>query len=289
MLHDFLILLFILLGLFGLVTLGFVISPRPFRSHPAPSRPGKPAPFRPDLPDPVRLHFIETIGDMPPELETAVVWGRGQVCIRGVWVPMRFKAWYQVGQAFYRRMELTWFQRPVLRGIDSWINGEGLFEMGERVESGERVDQGQLLTLWANMIWAPSVYVHDPKIRWEPVDDHTVRMVVPLKNDTENLNMHFDPLTHRMTHISALRYADEEPDNEGPDKEPWRVDLQEWKELNGMLIPSHIDVAWGESGAPTSYWNIDGIVYNVNVSEQIEEKQVPKKRKAGRTKTVPQA
>lgn len=288
MLHDFLIFLFILLGLFGLVTLGFVIAPRPFRRHPAPSRPGKPAPFLPGLPEPIRLHFVETIGSMPPELETAVVWGRGQVCIRGVWVPMRFKAWYQVGESFYRRMELTWFQRPVLRGIDSLMNGEGLFEMGERVESGERVDQGQLLTLWANMIWAPSVYIHDPKIHWEPLDDNAVRLIVPSKNGPENLTAHFDPLTHRMTHISALRYSDEEPVEE-PVKEPWRVDLQEWKELNGMLVPSHIDVAWGESGAPTSYWNIDGIVYNVNVSEQLGEKRVPEKRKAGRSKTVPRA
>jgi hypothetical protein len=284
MVHNFLIVLLLLLGLFGLITLGFVIPPRPFRKHPAPSRPGTPAPFRPGLPEPVRQHFIETIGDMPPRIETAVVWGRGQACISGVWVPLRFKAWYQVGESFMRRMELTWFQRPVLRGTDSLIGGEGLFEMGERVESGERVDQGELLTLWADMVWSPSIYVHSEKIHWEPVDDITARLFVPYKEGAESLTAHFDPLTHRMTHIAALRYSDEVPE-----KEPWRLDLQEWKEFNGMLIPSHIDIAWGESGSPTSYWNLDGIAYNVNVSEQVGAARLPQPRKKGRKpKAAPQ-
>src|SRR5512133_106403 len=113
MLHTFLIVLVILLGLVGLVTLGFVIPPRPYRRYPAPSHPGEATPFVPDLPEPVSHHFVETIGETPPILETAVVWGRGRAFIRGVWLPFRFRAWYRAGDAFLRRMEVTWFQRPV--------------------------------------------------------------------------------------------------------------------------------------------------------------------------------
>jgi hypothetical protein len=66
MLHYFLIILLILLGLIGLFTLGLVIPPRPFRRHPAPSHFGELTPFRSDLPEPVRRHFSETIGINPP-------------------------------------------------------------------------------------------------------------------------------------------------------------------------------------------------------------------------------
>lgn len=272
MLFYFFLAMIVLLGLIGLFSLGLVIAPRPFRAHPAPARLGDPTPMQPGLPEPVRRHFVETIGEAPPAIASAVVWGRGRASIRGVWVPLRFKTWYRAGEAYSRRMEVTWFQRPVMRGIDSWIDGAGLFEMGEKVETGDRVDQGQLLTLWADMVWLPSVYVHNPHIRWLPVDDHTSRLVVPYKDAAESLDVHFDPLTRRMTHISALRFADD-----SPDKEPWRVDLLDWKEFNGLLIPYKTDVAWGQPGAPWAYWTVDGIAYNVDVNEQLGANPRPRR------------
>jgi hypothetical protein len=58
-------------------------------------------------------------------------------------------------------------------------------------------------------------------------------------------------------------------------KEPWRVDLLEWKEMNGMLIPYHLDLAWGESGSVMSYWIVDGISYNVTVEEHLVDRKIP--------------
>lgn len=264
MVHNFLAILIVLIALVGFGTLGLVIAPRPFRPHPAPAHPGSPRPFRSGLPEPVERHFLETLGPTPPEISTAVVWGRGRACIRGVWVPLRFKTWFRSGDAYSRRFEITWFQRPVLRGWDSYINGEGVFEIGDRVESGGWVNQAQVLELWAGMLWTPTVFVHDPRADWEPVDDHSARLVIPFEQGTESLQAHFDPFTGRMTDFTALRYA-----GETTQKEPWRVDLLAWKEFNGLLIPSRVDVAWGESGAPWVYWNVDGIVYNVSVSDQL--------------------
>ena len=263
--HTFLIILIVLIGLTGLFTLGLVIAPRPFRPHPAPTQPGEPRPFQPGLPDPVEKHFHETLGAQPQQTVTAVVWGRGRAQIRGVWVPLRFKAWYRDGDAFTRRFEITWFQRPVLRGRDAYLQGEGTYEMGDRVDSGPQTDLGQMLELWAGMLWMPTVFVHDPRVVWEPVDEHSARLVVPFGQGNEPLIAHFDPFTGRMTDFTAMRYAEES----APEKEPWRVDLLAWKMMNGILIPWQVDIAWGESGAPWVYWNVDGIVYNVNVSDQL--------------------
>jgi hypothetical protein len=287
MLSDFLLFLAFILVLIGLGVLGFTIPPRPFRSHPAPSHLSEPLEFRPDLPEPVRLHFARTIGtlaagqvrpegfcDMPsdfppaaetaPLIESAVVWGKGRAFIRGVWLPHRFKAWYRPGESYYRRMEITWYQRPVVRAIDKYINGEGLFQMGDRVERDERIDQNQLLTLWAETVWMPSVFVHHPIIRWSPVDEHTARLEVPFGENYDSLLAHFDPETGCMTHLSANRFP-----QDTDTKEPWRIDLMMWKSFHGMLIPCRVAVAWGESGSPWSYWNVDGIAYNVNVADQL--------------------
>jgi hypothetical protein len=273
MLHNFLVFLILLLALIGVFTLGLVIPPRPYRKYPAPSQRGKLEPLPAGLPEPVRRHFVDTIGENPPAIDSAVVWGRGRACIRGVWVPFRFRGWYRAGESFLRRMEVTWFQRPVLRGVDSWVDGQGVFDMAGKVETGERIDLGQVLTMWADSVWMPSVFIYCPDIHWEPVDDRTSRLVVPYKKDeTCSLDAHFDPANGRMTHLTALRYSDD-----SNDMEPWRVDLLEWKEINGLLVPVYIDIAWGLVGSPTSYWRVDGIAYNVNVTEQLGQPLLSKK------------
>lgn len=262
---NFLYVLAGLLSLVALIAIGFALAPRPFRAHPRPTQPGEPAPMPPGLPEPVRRHFVETLGENPPRIETAVVWGRGRACIRGVWVPFRFKGWYRPGVAFYRRLEITWFQRPILRGVDYLINGEGLFEMGGREERGPHIDQGQRLALWADAVWMPSAYVHDPHARWEAVDEHSARLVVQTPTgEADSLMAYFDPLTGRLTHFSAERYS-----SESQQMEPWRLDLLSWRKFNDLLIPDQTSLAWGESGSPISYWTLDGAAYNVSVDDQL--------------------
>jgi hypothetical protein len=275
MLQNFLIALAILIGLIGLLALGFFIPPRPFRSHPAPSRLGLARALPDGLPEPVRRHFRETVGESLPEIHTAVVWGRGKACIRGVWLPLRFKVWYRAGQGFYRRIEVTWFQRPVLRGIDYYIGGEGVVEVGGRELRGPRVDQGQLLTMWAESVLMPFALVDPALAHWEPVDEHCARLVFPFGEGNESLLAYFDPETGRMTHLAGQRYAapTHSSENDAPlapeEKEPWRVDLLTWREVQNMQIPCQISVAWGEAGSPWSYWTAEGVAYNVNVSDQL--------------------
>lgn len=262
---EFLYVLLGLLLLLGLAVVGLLIPPRPFRPHPRPSQPGDLTPLHPDLPEPVRRHFAETLGVNPPKVDTAVVWGRGKVCTRGVWVPVRFKTWYQPGVGFSRRMELTWFQRPILRGRDVYVAGQGTFEVGGRAEHGQRIEHGQLLSLWAEAVLFPSVLVHDPAARWEAVDAHTARLLVPFDGKTEQLNFHFDPDTGRMTHISAERLT-----SEPGEREPWRMDLQAWKKIDQLLLPCELAFAVGESGSPWAYWSVDGVAYNVPVKDQLQ-------------------
>jgi hypothetical protein len=80
-----------------------------------------------------------------------------------------------------------------------------------------------------------------------------------------------------MTHLSGMRYSED-----SSVKEPWRVDLLEWKEINGLLVPSHIDNATGEAGSPTSYWLVDGIAYNVNVTEQLGQRSICEKHEGSK-------
>lgn len=264
MIDTLLIVLGVLIVLVGLLSLGFVLPPRPFRPHPAPSRPGAPLTLPADLPAPVRRHFQEMLGESVPEMQTAVIWGRGRALIRGVWLPLRFKSWYKVGEGFYTRMEITWFQRPVMRASESLRGGEGLRVTGGGEERGERVDQGNRMSMWANALWMPSALLYSPGTRWEGVDENSARFVYPAGREEDALLFHFDPLNGCATHITGRRYPPELSE-----KDPWRMDLLAWKVIHGINLPCHVSVSWGEAGSPTAYWNIDGVAYNVGVSDHL--------------------
>jgi hypothetical protein len=275
MLQNFLIVLAVLIVLGGLLALGFAVRPRPFRPHPAPSQPGAPRPLPADLPAPLLRHLRETAGAQPPAAASAVIWGRGRIEIRGVWLPLRYKLWYRAGQGFYRRMEITWFQRPVLRGVEYFIGGEGVVEVGGRALRGPRIDQAQALALWAELVFLPGALADPPGARWEAVDEVTARLVFYAAGAPDSLLAHFDPDSGRMTHLSGLRYpvpglgSERDPDLALAEKQPWRVDLLTWQQVGDLQIPCRVAVAAGDSGSPESYWSAEGVAYNVNVSDQL--------------------
>jgi hypothetical protein len=253
------------LALFGLAALGTLLPARPYRAHHEKSQPGPPTPLVPGLPAPVERHFRETLGQAPPRIETAVIWGRGRIQLRGLWLPMRFKAWYKPGRSFFRALEFTFYTRPFLRGNEYFLKGHGLFEIGGDSDTGPTVDQSQNLALWAEAVWAPSILVHPPAPQWEPVDDTTARLVIPFQEYEDSILAHFDPESGCMTHLSAMRYRS----NSG-EKEPWRADLLEWKDYEGLSLPCKIAVAWGDPGSAWSYWDVDGVAFNVDVNEKLK-------------------
>jgi hypothetical protein len=284
--HSFFYALISLLCLIGLITLGFHIVPRPFRPHAVLPKTASRQPFLNQLPEPVQKHFLATLGENPSQVQSAVVWGRGRVYIQGLWFPMRFKTWYRPGEAYARRMEITWFQRPVFRSWMRWVPKSNAHD--DAASHKAKDDPNRIFYLWSEAVWMPSVFVHSPLIQWEAVDSCTARITFPVPRDpqtadTESMDVHFDPLTGRMISLSAYREAPDPlemlPDSVrmemGPEepaehtKEPWRVDLFEWKKVGECLLPTQIVIAMGESGSPTSYLTIDGVVYNVDVDDQL--------------------
>jgi hypothetical protein len=252
-----------IIAVVGIGWLGLQTKPKNF---PLPSdqtrdlgRVGLPA----SLPEPVYRHFNATLGSEVPKIESAVVWGRARIKT-GMWMPLRFKAYYVPGQGFYRYMEITWFGLPVVKGVDSYLRGEGVMNIAGNITAGKKIDQGQVLAMWAEAALTPSAYVTDPRIRWEAVDDRTARLVVPFGEGEETLQFRFDPQTGFMSQMSALRYRGQEEN-----KTPWRGDYMDWQAVHSVKIPTRIAVTWEDEGSPWAYWTIDGVEYNVDVSEKI--------------------
>lgn len=222
------------------------------------------------LPEPV-LKYFNAIG-RTPSIESAVVWGTGRmqpVPSLGISMPVRFIGYYLPGMEFYRYMEITWFGLPVLQGRDSYIKGRGQFEIKglgfiNMTDSGEKIDKGQILAMWGEVVWMPSAYIPNNNISWERINSTEARLIVPSGNSTDRLLFEFDPYTGLISMTSALRYRDSEKN-----KTPWHGDDLEWKSFNGIKIPSKIEVVWEDQGKPWLVLNVEGIAYNVDISKEI--------------------
>jgi hypothetical protein len=257
--------------LVGVGWLGLRIDPEPFSPHPEKTGELNAAEMPSDLPDPVRQYFQATLGEEVPHIETAVVWGRGYFNLNGLWFPMRFKSYNIAGREFRREMELTWFGMSIFRGYDAYLNGKGILEFTGLLgllsvsDSGEKADQGDNLAMWAEAPFTtPSALVLDPRVRWELIDNTTARLIVPFGEQEDSLRVEFDPETSLITQITGMRYRDQEET-----KTPYRGEYSEWTTVHGIRVPYRPVATWEDQDEPYVILDIEGVEYNVDVSEKI--------------------
>jgi len=270
------IVLSVLLGigiLFGTGWVGLQVEPKGFPPHPEKTQDLGRVELPSGLPGPVRCYFEAALGEEIPRIESAVLWGRGRLRIKGLWFPVRFKAYYRPGRSFSRRMEITWFGFPLLRGVDSYLDGRGKLEITGLIslsETGEKIDQAQNLVLWGEAIWTPSVYFTDPRVRWEAVDEKTAQLVVPFGEGHEVFQVKFDPRTGLIREMSALRFRDQEEA-----KTPWRVECLDWRPFHGVKVPTRVVGHWADEKRPYVVMTVEGVEYSVDVSEVLPAEEAP--------------
>lgn len=185
--------------------------------------------------------------------------------IGGIWLPARVTTVYVPGQQFARTMHITWFGMPVLRGLDVYRDGHGALTIGRAVTQGPEVDQGENLALWGEGIFTPTVWATDPHVRWEPIDETTVCLIVPFGDECDHLMVRADPRTGFIRTVTADRYR-----TPGRPKEPWKVELADYKRLHGVAIPTRVAVTWERDRQPWYDATIHGIAYNVPVASRLQ-------------------
>lgn len=255
----------ILITILAVAWSGLKYPPKSLPPHPEETKSMRLISIPSNLPKPVERHFDEVFDLKAPAIETAVVWGKADLRISGIWAPALFKAYYYIpGHDFMREMEITWFGKTVFKGKDSYINGKGSFGIGGKAESGEKIDSASNLTVWAEAVFAPTKFIADPKIRWQVIDDNTAKLIVPLNDAEDTITVKFDPETGLMSEMRAPRYRSQELK-----KAPWIVRFYDWREQHGIKVPQLVTVGWADENEPRARFKIDGIEYNVGVTRKI--------------------
>jgi hypothetical protein len=251
--------------------LGFKIQPRPFRPYPEKTPALKTIPLPSNLPAPVERFYRTVYGNEIPVIETAVVKGRGVIAPFGVRMPARFIFVHNAGRDYRHYFEATWFGMPLMKVNERYLDGQSLFELplGDPIVDDPSTNQAANLAVWAEAAWFPSIWITDPRVRWEPVDEQTALLYIPFEEAEENFVMRFNPETGLLDSMEAMRYRDSGPQAK---KILWITRNVPSKKIEGTQIDTVGTAAWLDQGVPWATFTLEEVNYNVDVSEYIRQK-----------------
>lgn len=246
--------------------IGLHVAPRPLPE--APVEPGATATtaLPTELPPPVRRFYTELYGDRVPVVDTAVISGRGDLRISGITFPARWRFSHVTGEDYRHYIELTAFGRR-LTAVNEWfLDGHARLELPFGVSQGPNVDQGANLALWAEAVWTPSVWVTDPAVRWEPIDDTSAHLVVPFEDAEETLTVRFDPDTGLLAAMESMRFKGETDDQ----RTPWTNQVLEWGDVDGHPAPTLTAITWGDEDSPWARLRTEAMTFNADLRQYVE-------------------
>lgn len=265
----------IVVGLLVLVILavwgGMQIKPRAFDDYGDRTPALEKVPVPDDLPEPVaRFYDVITGGtNEVPVIDSAVLTGRATMRLNGISFQARFRFTHEAGQNYRHYIEGTTWSLPLLKVNERYLDGVSRMELPfGSVEDNSNVNQAANLGLWGEAIWFPSLFVTDPRVRWEAVDQHTARLIVPFEDGEDSFTVNFNADTGLIDTMVAMRYKGEE----STEKTAWALETSQWSMQHGIMIPSLGVVQWGDEDQPWAEFTVEDVAYNVDVSDYLRQK-----------------
>lgn len=266
-----LIIVGILAVLFLIGWLGLQIKPKSFSAYPHKTPQLKTIPLPEGLPAPVERFYKTVYGQNIPVIETAVIKGRATIAPFGVKLPARFLFVHNAGKDYRHYIEATWFGIPFMKVNERYLDGKSLFELpvGAPINNDASTNQAANLAVWAEAAWFPSVWVTDPRVHWEAVDDKTALLFVPFEEREENFVMRFNPDTGLLDSMEAMRFRDS---GSQAKKILWITRNVDGKKIEGTQLDAIGSATWLDQGKPWAIFTLEEVNYNVDVSAYIQQK-----------------
>ncbi|MCF8229311.1 MAG: hypothetical protein K9G58_00910 [Bacteroidales bacterium] len=136
----------------------------------------------------------------------------------------------------------------------------GLFKVVDA--SGPVMDQSETVTMFNDMcMMAPGTLI-DTRIQWEEIDSLNVKAVYTNGDHSISAKITFNEEGQLVDFIS-----DDRSELRGKDfvQLPWSTPVEDYAEINGLMLPKHADAVYHRKEGPYSYaeFTVQDVLFNV--------------------------
>jgi len=211
-----------------------------------------------DLPDPVQRYFKYSLRENQHYISNARLKHGGKFNPGQKWFPIQGEEYFTIQDPGF-----VWFGKlPFFSARDMYYDGFGymkvkLLSAVKIIDAGgKEVDQSALVRWLAEAPWFPTALLPSEKLKWEPIDHDSARVVFTDKDLAVDGVFYFNE-QGQITKFSAKRYMNK-------DMEKWSGIYREYKEIEGMQIPHYAEVTWNLGSGDSTYakFRLDKVEYN---------------------------
>ncbi len=218
------------------------------------------------LPPALQFYLQQTVGRAPWVTRSAVIWGTGSIRHTlgpfTLWVPVRWHEAIDIDRGYVWRAEVLWWGKPVLHIEDKRVDGDGFFQFGNNVLSGSCISAAQEMRFAAERVWLPSTLIADNRVSWRQEGAWRLRMNYTGGAGDTQLNASFDWRTRALDSLSGTACG------EGYTAVRWKVDLREWDNLSGIVVP--VSGAVSRDNVEVYRFRVAGMAHNAPVDGFME-------------------
>ncbi len=122
---------------------------------------------------------------------------------------------------------------------------------------GATFNEGELQRWVVEGVWFPTNLLPSERIEWSAIDSSTARLAFNYKEVSTSFLVTFNE-TGEITQIETRRFMD------GENKETWLGRMADYEVINGITIPTKVEVIWKLEKAEFSYakFNVKQIEYD---------------------------
>lgn len=183
------------------------------------------------------------------------------------WMEFKAEQYFSMEEPAFVWQVHTRMKGLPVNGMDKYMDGKGsmLITASGLIRvvnaTGAEIDQGSMLRYMGEACWFPSAALSQ-YISWEEMDDNHARMVMTYKGLRAEGVCTIDE-KGRFLRFDAKRYMGSGKDAALND---WYAICQEWKEMDGIVVPVKGTVNWKlEEGVFDYYhYTITGLEYNID-------------------------
>jgi hypothetical protein len=126
------------------------------------------------------------------------------------------------------------------------------------VENEPGVDSAANQGLWAESLAYPALFLTQPGVRWEALDDTRATLDVPFKDSQQQFTVTFDPESGEIVRFETDRYRDAKVGT-----------LHWWGDISARDGKPYFSVTWEDEGTPWLNYALEETAFNADLSDYI--------------------